>query len=114
VRGAIEVWYQPTKTTMVAADATATSIGPSYAGRLGYGWRLFDQFYAGPEISGFNSNGNYWQYRAGFHVTGLNFSKFSRSDMTWLNYEWWTGLGLARDSDRRQSVYVRLGIVMKQ
>ena len=113
VRAAVEVWHQPTTTTMIAADAAATTIGPSYSGRLAIGWRVFELFYTGPEISGFTANGNYRQYRAGIHITGLNFSKFSRKYMAWLNYEWSAGLGMARDSDHRQSVYVRIGALMR-
>ena len=113
LRGAVDLWYQPNTTTMVAAELSATTIGPSYWGRLAYGWRLFERFYAGPEISGFNSNGNYQQLRAGFHVTGLKFSKFSRTYLEWLNFEWSVGMGFARDSDHRQSIYVRLGLLLR-
>jgi hypothetical protein len=114
LRTAIELWYQPTPITMVAGDAAASTIGPSYSARLAYGWRLFELFYAGPEISGFTSNGNYQQYRAGIHVTGLKFSKFSRTYLEWLKYEWSAGFGLARDSDHRQSLYLRLGLILRQ
>lgn len=114
LRTAVELWYQPSTTTMLAADIAASTIGPSYSGRLAYGWRLFDKFYAGPEVSGFTSNGNYRQVRAGLHVTGLKFSTFSRKYLEWLNFEWSAGAGLARDSDHRQSVYLRLGLLMRQ
>ena len=114
LRAAVELWHQPTPTTMLAADAAATTIGPSYSARVAYGFRLFEHFYVGPEISGFTSNGNYQQYRAGIHVTGLKFSKFSRTYLEWLNYEWSAGFGFARDSDHRQSLYLRLGLLVRQ
>lgn len=113
-RGTIELWYQPTSKTMLAGDASTSTIGPSYSGRLAYGWKLLDSFYTGPEISAFTSNGNYQQYRAGIHITGLRFSSFSRQYAQWLNFEWSAGLGFAHDSDRRESVYVKLGILMRQ
>ena len=114
VRAAAELWYQPTPATMVAGDAAVTTIGTSYSARLAYGWRLLDQFYVGPEVSGFTSNGNYRQYRAGIHVTGLKFSKFSRTYLEWLNFDWSAGFGFASDSDHRQSIYLRLGLAMRQ
>ena len=114
LKAAVELWHQPSPTAMLAADVAATTVGPSYSARLAYGWRLLDQFYAGPEISGFTSNGNYQQVRAGIHVTGLNFSKFSRNYMAWLNYEWSAGLGFASDSDHRHSLYGRVSVIMRQ
>jgi hypothetical protein len=114
LRAAAEWWHQPTTTTMIAGDAAAASIGPSYSGRIAFGWRVFDLFYIGPEMAGFTANGNYRQYRAGLHATGWKFSRFNRTYLEWLNFEWSGGLGLARDSDHRQSVYVRLGLLIKQ
>lgn len=114
LRGAAELWYQPSSTTMLAGDVSASTVGPSYSGRLAYGWKLFEAFYAGPEISAFASNGTYQQYRAGIHVTGLRFSTFSRQYAEWLNFEWSAGLGVARDSDQRESVYIKLGLSMRQ
>ena len=113
-KAAVELWYQPTATTMIAGDASASTVGPSYSSRLAYGWRLLDKFYVGPEVAAFNSNGNYWQYRAGVHITGLKYSNFSRTYAQWLNWEWSGGFGVARDSDHRQSLYLRLGVSMRQ
>ena len=40
----------PTPTTMVAADASLSSIATSHSARAAYGWRVLrDQFYLGPE-----------------------------------------------------------------
>jgi hypothetical protein len=113
LRTGFELWYQPSATTMLAMDASATTIGPSLWARFAYGWRVFDRFYIGPEIAGLASNGNYSQFRAGVHVTGLKYAMFSRRYLEWLNYEWSGGLGFASDSDRRSSVYIRLGTIMR-
>ena len=49
---ATELWNEPTPTTMLAADASLSTIGPNYAARIAAGWQAFDQFYVGPEIAG--------------------------------------------------------------
>jgi hypothetical protein len=113
LRAGFELWYQPSPTRMFAADVSATTIGPSYWARFAYGWRVFDRFYFGPEIAGLASNGNYSQFRAGVHVTALKYAMFSRRYLEWLNFEWSGGLGIASDSDRRSSVYVRLSTIMR-
>ena len=51
-RTGFELWYEPSATTMVAADASVSTIGPSYSARLATGWRSFDLFYLGPEVAG--------------------------------------------------------------
>jgi hypothetical protein len=114
LKAAVELWYQPTPTTMIAGDASASTIGPTYSGRLAYGWRVLDKFYIGPEIGGFSSTDTYQQVRAGIHITGLKFSSFSQSTSTLMNLDWSAGLGIARDSDRRESVYLRLGVSIRQ
>src|SRR5262245_36297447 len=48
-----EVWYEPTPTTMVAADAMVSTIGRSYNARAAFGWRVLERFYLGPEVQGF-------------------------------------------------------------
>ena len=113
-RGAIEVWYQPTAATMVQADISVTTVGPSYSARLAYGWRLFDKFYAGPELSAFTADDNYRQYRAGVHITSLSFATFSRPSLRWLNFEWSAGVGYAIDSDDRRSFYGRVGLLTRR
>jgi hypothetical protein len=100
VRTSFELWYQPSETTMVAADGSLSSIGPSYNARLAAGWRVFDLFYIGPEIQGFAADGNYKQIRAGMHLTGLRT----------LNFEWSGGIGWAEDSDHRGSLYAKFGV----
>ena len=51
IRGAIEFWHEPDAHSMWAADASVSSIGPSYAGRVAFGWRMCDAFYLGPEVA---------------------------------------------------------------
>jgi hypothetical protein len=103
VRFATEFWYEPTPTTMVAGDASLSSIATSNSARAAYGWRVLDQFYFGPEIQYFGSDG-YRHLRLGAHFTAL------KTD----NNEWLAAGGWARDSDGHSSPYVRLGVVMRQ
>ena len=103
-RAAFELWYEPTVTTMIAADASISTIGVSYTARLATGLKLLDLFYCGPEVQAFAADRNYRQYRAGVHVTGLRTA----------DYEWSAGLGWARDTDDRSSVYGKLGMLMRR
>jgi Cellulose biosynthesis protein BcsS len=102
LRMATELWYEPTPTTMLAADASLASIATSNSARVGYGWRVLDQFYAGPEIAFFASDG-YRHLRLGVHFTALK---------TEAN-EWLAAGGWAGDSERRSSPYVRLGLLQR-
>jgi hypothetical protein len=102
LRGALDLWYQIDPDTMIAADASASSIGPSYIARAAFGWRLFDSFYAGPEVQVLGDN-DYRQLRVGAHLTGL------KTDIV----EWTGALGQAWDSDGRASAYGRLGFILR-
>ena len=104
LRTGFELWYEPTPATMFAADASISTVGPSYSARLATGWRLLDRFYLGPELGAFAAADNYRQVRAGVHLTGLRTAQF----------EWSAGLGWAGDSDRRSSVYGKLGLITRQ
>ena len=104
IRGAIEVWYEPTPLTMWAADASATSVGPSYAGRVAFGVRAFDAFYIGPEVGGFVNGDNYRQVRAGLHVTGLRSGTI----------EWSLGAGWLTDTSDREGFYGRIGLLTRR
>jgi hypothetical protein len=101
LRTAIEVWYEPTPHTMVAADASVSTVGPSYSARIAAGWRVLDGYYLGPELHGFAHDNNYSQMRVGVHVTGLKLSAL----------EWSAGLGWANDSDDRNSLYGKLSVI---
>lgn len=102
-RGAIEIWYEPNPSTMLEGHASLSSVGPSYSARGAFGWRLFDKFYAGPEVQGFAFDDNYRQFRAGLHLTALKTESF----------EWSGGVGWARDSDDRHGFYARLGVIAR-
>lgn len=103
-RAAFELWYEPTPLTMIAADGSISTIGLSYSARFAGGWKFFNMFYAGPELQAFTTDGNYQQYRAGVHVTGLRIG----------DYEWSAGVGWARDSDERSSLYGKLGMFVRR
>jgi hypothetical protein len=103
-RTSVELWYEPTTVTMATADGSFSSIGPSYSGRAAFGWRAFDRYYVGPEVAGFTSGENYRQFRAGVHLTGL------RTNLV----EWSGGVGWSGDSDKRSSLYGRVGILLRR
>lgn len=104
IRGSIDLWFQPTPNAMMTADASASSIGPSYSARLALGWRIADNFYLGPEIGGFAHSNTYNQIRLGLHVTGLKIR----------DLEWSTGMGWTFDSDDRDGVYGRLAVFVRK
>jgi hypothetical protein len=102
VRAGIDVWYEPNAAMMLAANVSASSIGPSFWSRIAAGWRAFDRFWLGPEALAMGDS-TYQQVRAGVHVTSF------RSG----NYEWSAGLGYALGSDNRSGPYVRLGVLTR-
>jgi hypothetical protein len=103
LRFSVDFWYEPTPTTMFAMDASLSTVASNQSARAGFGWRVIDdQFYFGPEIAGFASDG-YRHYRLGLHFTGL------KTD----NSQWLAAGGWARDSDGRASPYVRLGLMQR-
>jgi hypothetical protein len=104
VRAGFELWYQPTAATMIAADASVSTVGPSYNARLAAGLRAFDAFYVGPEVQAFGADDNYRQFRAGLHVTGLRTA----------GWEWSAGAGWAIDSDDRSGAYGKLGVLTRR
>ena len=53
VRAAVNLWFEPTPSTMIAADAALTSIATGYSARAAYGWKLNNWFYLGPEAQTF-------------------------------------------------------------
>jgi hypothetical protein len=104
VRTGFELWYEPTAGTMLAADASVSSIGPGYNARLAAGWRVLDAFYIGPEVQGFADGDNYRQVRAGIHLTGIRTGDF----------EWSAGLGFAEDTDHRSGAYGKLSVFTRR
>lgn len=102
-RAAVDLWHEPTPATMLAANASLTSIDWDYSARLAYGWRLFDRAYVGPEAQTF-ACASYSQWRAGIHITGLKTG-------TW---EWSAAGGWSTDSDSRSGGYIRLGLLTRR
>ena len=102
LRFAAEFWAEPTPLTMFAADASLSSVGASYSARLAFGWKVFQLFYVGPEAQVYGAD-KYDQLRFGAHITSM------KTD----NVEWSAALGWAFDTDRRASLYARLGLLLK-
>lgn len=103
LRFAVDLWDEPTPATMAAADASLSSVGSNYSARAAFGWRVLDQFYAGPETQVYGGDG-YRQLRFGVHITSM------KTGAT----EWSAAGGWAVDSDQRSSPYVRLGVMTRQ
>jgi hypothetical protein len=102
-RANVELWYEPTASTMLAADGSVSTIGTSYNARVAFGWRIIERYYFGPEIQGFAAGSNYRQFRVGAHVTGLKTKWF----------EWSGSIGWTTDSDDRDGLYGKLGMLMR-
>lgn len=97
---AADLWSEPTPDTMIAANASLSTIDVStYALRLAGGWRMLGAFYAGPEVQVY-SGGDYRQNRIGLHVTGL---RYGSSELQ-------AAFGWSSDSDDRRGLYIRFGI----
>jgi hypothetical protein len=102
LRLSTEVWDEPTDTTMIAANASLSTIDRSYSARIGFGWKIFDQFYSGPETQVYNADG-YSQRRLGLHVTSMKTG----------DAEWSAAGGWAVDTNNRSSPYLRLGFMQR-
>lgn len=103
LRGGFDFWYQPSAVTMLALDASASSIAASYSARAAVGWRLFDALFVGPEAQAFACN-DYEQQRFGLHMTGLKVGR----------YEFSAAVGHAWDSSDRSGAYARLGLILRR
>jgi hypothetical protein len=107
LRMAGELWYEPTRDQLIAADVSLSSIETSQSARFAYGWRVGEELFAGgvyigPETQYFGSDG-YGHLRFGLHITSM------KTEAT----EWSAAAGFARDTDGRSSPYVRLGLSRK-
>jgi hypothetical protein len=102
LRFATEFWDEPTDATMVAADASLSTIGGASSARIGFGWKMLEMFYAGPETQVYSGDG-YSQWRLGAHITS-----FKTGDA-----EWSAAGGWSLDSDNRSSPYFRLGFMRR-
>jgi len=103
MRTTVDLWFEPTPSTMLAADASFTSIAAGYSARLAYGLQLRDWFYLGPEAQAFACLG-YSQLRFGAHLTGLKTGA----------WEWSAAAGWEDDNDGRSGAYLRLGVLTRR
>jgi len=103
IRAGADIWYEPAPAIMLAANVSASTIGPDYWTRVAAGWRAFDLLWLGPELQGLGGPTHH-QFRAGMHVTSFRYGL----------YEWSAGFGFSTDTDRRSGVYARIGVLMRQ
>ncbi|MBY0381955.1 MAG: cellulose biosynthesis protein BcsS [Xanthobacteraceae bacterium] len=100
----VDIWWEPLPSRMMlAATLTGSTIGNGYGVRGAAGWRVFDSFWAGPEIE---TSGDeiYHQYRAGAHITSLKFG----------DYEWALGGGYVSDNNDRSGFYGRFSLLTRR
>lgn len=104
---AVELWYEPTTTTMMTGDLSLSTIATNNSARLAFGWHVLSDitggFYTGPEIQYFASDG-YRHLRLGAHITGMKAG----------GYEWSAAGGWAGDTEGRASPYLRLGFMVRR
>jgi hypothetical protein len=103
LRAGFDLWWEPRPAMMVAASASASTIGTSYWARGAVGWWTFDRVWLGPEVVALGDD-NYRQFRIGVHLTGLRTATF----------EWAAAAGFARDNDNRSGPYVRVGLIARR
>jgi hypothetical protein len=100
VRVGGDLWYQPHPLMMVNAGVSASTIGNNYWSRVASGWHFSGLAWIGPEIVALGG-GRYRQLRFGAHATALRLG----------GLEWTLGAGYVRDSDDRDGLYARFGVV---
>jgi hypothetical protein len=102
-RGAAELWWEPMPEMMLTSAFSASTNAASHSVRAAAGWRVLDQFWAGPEIS---ASGDVFsqQYRIGAHLTGFKLDAL----------EWSAAAGYVQDSLHRSGVYGRIGVLTRQ
>jgi hypothetical protein len=103
VRAAAELWWEPMPELMLASAFSATTNAKAYSARAAAGWRVFDQFWAGPEISA-SSDAFSRQVRIGAHLTGFKLAAF----------EWSAAAGYVTDGFHRGGLYGRIGVLTRQ
>jgi hypothetical protein len=102
-RAAAELWWEPMPEMMLTSAFSASTNATSHSARAAAGWRVFDQFWAGPEISA-SGDAFSQQYRVGAHLTGFRLAAF----------EWSAAAGYITDSFGRNGVYGRIGVLTRQ
>lgn len=102
-RAAVDLWWEPTATTMLSASASVTSIANGFSTRVAGGWRVLETGWIGPEIA-MSSDRFSEQYRVGAHLTGLRTGAF----------EWSLAAGYVQDSFRRSGMYGRISVLTRR
>jgi hypothetical protein len=102
-RFATELWWEPMPELMLTSAFSASTNAASHSARAAAGWRVLDQFWAGPEISA-SSDAFSTQVRIGAHLTGFKLAPF----------EWSVAAGYVTDSFHRSGVYGRIGVLTRQ
>ena len=102
-RAAAELWWEPMPEMMLTSAFSASTNATSHSARAAAGWRVVEQFWAGPEIS---ASGDEFstQYRIGAHLTGYRLDAL----------EWSAAVGYVTDSYHRSGVYGRIGVLTRQ
>jgi hypothetical protein len=102
-RVATEMWWEPVPEMMLASAFSASTNAASHSARAAAGWRVLDQFWAGPEVSASIDEFSR-QARIGAHLTGFKMATF----------EWSAAAGYVMDSYHRSGVYGRIGVLTRQ
>jgi hypothetical protein len=102
-RFATELWWEPVPEIMLTSAFSASTNATSHSARAAAGWRVLDQYWAGPEISA-SSDDFSQQVRIGAHLTGFRFDAL----------EWSVAAGYVTDSFHRSGVYGRIGVLTRQ
>jgi hypothetical protein len=102
-RVAAESWWEPMPELMLASAFSASTNAASHSARAAAGWRVFDQFWAGPEISASRDEFS-TQVRIGAHLTGFKLGEL----------EWSAAAGYVQDSFHRSGFYGRIGVLTRQ
>ncbi len=99
-----EIWWEPIPAAMmVSGSFSGSTVGDNFGVRAATGWRVLNQFWAGPEVEA-SGDEVYRQYRVGAHVTSLKLGDF----------EWMVGAGYVEDNSHRSGLYGRLSLLTRQ
>jgi hypothetical protein len=102
-RFATESWWEPMPEMMLSSAFSASTNATSHSARAAAGWRVYDRFWAGPEISA-SADAFSRQVRIGAHLTGFRLGAL----------EWSAAVGYVTDSFHRGGVYGRIGVLTRQ
>ncbi len=103
IRGGVDLWYEPFSDWMLTGSASLSTVGKSYWTRAALGGRFFHAVWFGPEFLAMGDD-TYRQLRFGAHVTSLRMGPA----------EWSAGAGWVTDSDKRDGLYGRIGVLVRR